>query len=106
MRRSSGSIGSVGTSGSVQTEILINSKAERKQDAVKTVVCSPISDQELYSGIVTMNSKSLTFTIRHAESIEYLNVIHSNVSPALSSHQTFDHHLEKKSQSEFLATFS
>lgn len=42
-----------------------------------------------------MKTKSLTFTIRHAESIENLNVIHSNISPALYIHQTFDHHLEK-----------
>lgn len=50
-------------------------------------------------------TKSLTFTIHHAESIENLNVIHSNVSPALSIHQTFDHHLEK-THSDLLANFS
>lgn len=41
--------------------------------------------------------KTLTFTVCHAESIENLNVIHSNVSPAFSLHQTFDNHLAGKS---------
>lgn len=77
--RSSGSIGSVGTSGSVQTEILIISNARIWPD---------VSEH-----IVKMNTKTLTFTIYRAESIENLNVIHSNISPALSIHQTFNHHL-------------
>lgn len=67
---------------------------------------SKLYSEELNAGIVTMNAKSLTFTVRHAESIENLNVIHSNVSPALSIHQTFDHHLEKGTVSDFLTTFS
>lgn len=55
-----------------------------------------------------MNSKSLTFTVCHAESIEHLNVIHSDVSPALSLHQTFDHHLweEKNAQGCFFGNLS
>lgn len=52
-----------------------------------------------------MNTKSLTFTVCHAESIENLNVIHSDVSPALSIHQTFDHHLEKKHRVTFWLPF-
>lgn len=72
-----------------------------KESKLQSRLCSHISEQEVNADIVTMNSKSLTFTIRHAESIENLNVIHSNVSPALSIHQTFDHHLEKNHRVSF-----
>lgn len=54
------------------------------------------SHKGMNGGIVTMTTKSLTFAVRHAEPIENFNVIHSNVSPALSLHQPFDHHLEIK----------
>jgi len=63
--------------------------------------CSEIADQALNAGIEAMKTESLTFAVRHAESIENFNVIDSNVPPALSLHQTFQHHLEKNT---FLAT--
>ena len=69
----------------------------------KNNLCRYISDKQLSASIVTVKTKSLTFAIWHAESIENPNVIHCDVSPALSIHQAFDHHLEtppKKAQSD------
>lgn len=37
--------------------------------------------------------EALTFTVRHAEAIENLDVIYSNVAPALSLYQPLNHHL-------------
>lgn len=80
MRRSSGGIGSGGMSGSVQTQ----SQILRKTGDRIWHMC--------YSGSV--NTKGLTFTLRHAEPIQNLDVIHSDVPPALRIHQTFNHHLK------------
>lgn len=103
---SSGNMGSVGTSGSVPKTWQINAVTHSNTVSDKPAVEGGESNftagsEHGNSSCKTSKKKILTFTVCYAEPVQNLNVIHSDVSPTLCFHKTFNHHLKKQQKITF-----